>query len=745
MARPAGTLPLVDTRPRQDDPATEPTGAHAGQEDVAPDIYRAIVEQIPAVTYVALPGGADAPCTHISPQIESLLGIPVREWLDQPDLWTRSIHPHDRKRVIESLDQDPATFDQEYRMVGPDGRIVWVHDRATLVCDAEGSPRFWQGVMVDVTRSKEDEVALRESESMYRALVENVPAVVYVVAPDGTGTTLYVSPQVERVLGYTQAEWLEQPDIWMELLHPDDREIVLADHDLHEETGEPWSGEYRLIAADGRVIWFRDEATLVRDGAGRALFWQGVRLDITAQKRAHEVLRDARDELELRVRKRTRELEDANEMMMLEIAERKATEERLRRTERKYRTLVEQVPGAVVYLWDVSPSGPSTDAYMSPAIEPLLGYTVEEWHSPPGDFWLTRVHPDDFERVRAAARRSERVGETIDLEYRYLAKDGSLVWVHDKAVLMERAPDGSPKLLHGVLVDITARKEAEGRVLATEERYRALLEQIPGAVAYVWEVDPELRQPNGYTSPQIQELLGYPLDEWHGKPRFWVDRVHPDDRARVYERTMRCEATGEPFQMEYRYLAKDGSIVWVLDQATLVERRPDGTPWLFQGAYFDITERKESERRLREAEQRYRTLVEQIPAIVYMEAIEPQTPSRSTRLVFVSPQVHEVLGYSAEELLAEPEHLARLIHPDDYPAFLAAEDRSNRTGEPFFAEYRVNARDGHEVWMQSRAVLVRDDEGHPRFWHGLALDVTDRKRAEEELRAARSDRPSEQV
>jgi PAS domain S-box-containing protein len=116
---------------------------------------------------------------------------------------------------------------------------------------------------------------------------------------------MYVSRHVETALGYSREEWLGQPDIWMELLHPDDREPTLAAHDLHNETGRPWSREYRLIADDGREVWFRDVATLVRDPDGRPEHWLGVQLDITELKAAEAELRSARDELELRVAERT--------------------------------------------------------------------------------------------------------------------------------------------------------------------------------------------------------------------------------------------------------------------------------------------------------------------------------------------------------------------------------------------------------------------------------------------------------
>ena len=155
-------------------------------------------------------------------------------------------------------------------------------------------------------------------EARYRALVENLPAVIYQVAPDDDRRTMYVSSHVETALGYSRDEWLGQPDIWMELLHPDDREQTLAAHDLHNETGRPWSREYRLIANDGRVVWFRDVATLVRDDDGRPQHWLGVQLDITELKAVEDALRAARDDLEHRVAERTAELEEANAMRALE-------------------------------------------------------------------------------------------------------------------------------------------------------------------------------------------------------------------------------------------------------------------------------------------------------------------------------------------------------------------------------------------------------------------------------------------
>jgi PAS domain S-box-containing protein len=584
--------------PRPDDrgPDTPERRRHLDASDA---LYRSLVEQVPAIVYVTS-NELRSRSLFLSPQVATILGHEVSEYLDDRGLWVRSIHADDRERVLrewEASVERQDRFGSEYRCVRPDGGIVWVRDDSVLVRDERGDPLFWQGVVSDITASKLAEESLRESEARYRLLVENVPAVVYMVAPDDDRRTLYVSPHVERTLGYSRQEWLDQPDIWTELLHPDDREPTLEAHDRHNESGEPWSREYRLIASDGRALWFRDVATLVRDERERPQHWLGVQLDITELKLVEDDLRSSRTELEARVAERTAALEEANELMALEIAERRRVERELR---------------------------------------------------------------------------------------------------------------------------------------AAEHRYRLLAEQIP-AVTYVWECEPRRRdEPRYYTSPRIEQVLGFSPGEWHDPPDFWMSRLHPDDRHAVVAATLRSETTGEPFSMEYRYLHKDGHIVWVLDQAVLLSRDVDGRPDLFQGVMLDITPRKEAEAKARDTEALYRTLVEQIPAITYVEL--PSSDPGLAPFTYVSPQVERILGTSADELIADPHHLGRLLHPEDRDRVLAANERAEATGEPFDQEYRLVRPDGTVVWLHSRATLLRDAQGRPMFWHGVALDVTQQRRVEAMLR-----------
>lgn len=140
-------------------------------------------------------------------------------------------------------------------------------------------------------RHRRAQEELAQAEERYRNLVEQIPAVVYVDDDDEVATARYVSPAYERLFGYTPEERLADPQLWVKLLHPEDRDRVLTISRETNETGEMFRAEYRMIARDGRVVWVRDEARLLRDQAGRALSWQGILVDITERKWAENALR----------------------------------------------------------------------------------------------------------------------------------------------------------------------------------------------------------------------------------------------------------------------------------------------------------------------------------------------------------------------------------------------------------------------------------------------------------------------
>jgi PAS domain S-box-containing protein len=682
---------------------------------------RELVEQLPCVVYVDTDD--QRPSTiYISPNIEQLLGFPAQRFREDPGLWIRSMHPDDRERIQGLRDEvwsTGARYRSEYRMFRQDGVEVWLRDSSVLVLSDEGHRLAWQGVIEDITTERRAEQEIRASEARYRALVERIPAVVYEMGPDDERRTLFVSPHVEHVLGYTRSEWLDQPDIWIELLHADDREVVLAHHDRHSETGEPWDLEYRLIASDGRVVWVHDRAILIRGRDRGTAAWHGVMIDITAEHDATEMLLLQHQDLERRVDERTNELQEANELMALEIGERRRMEVELRKVEERYRRLVENMPG-IAYIWEVHP-GPEVRSfsYVSPRVQDLFGFSQEGWHA------SARIHPHDQASVSEALERSRRTGESFLMEYRFLAKDGSIVWVLDHASLISRTDAGDPSSFQGVMLDITARKDAESKAEAAEDRFRTLAERGP-AVVYSFELayDTEDSPPRlsvQYVSPQAAELVRYPIDRWLGEPEVWFEMVHPDDRERLTGATEHNWRSGEPWSIRYRMIRSDGSVIWLLDTGRMLERDPLGRPWSFQGLLVDVTEDEEAKARLEAAERKQRDALEGALAIPWSETIHPETGSE--RYTYIGPQAFDILGYTPEELIAERKHFARMVHPDDRARVRESVLRAAETGL-WEDTYRVLRRDGEIRWLHSFGRRVSVPGAIPEVWQGVAIDVT---------------------
>jgi PAS domain S-box-containing protein len=170
-----------------------------------------------------------------------------------------------------------------------DGRVFERYSRP-LVTDGQGVGRVWS--FRDVTDRLVADDQRREAEAKYRSLVEAIPAITYIDDWAGDGNA-YISPQTEWILGYTQQDWAADPELMSKLIHPEDREAWEAENTRFSQTGTASLIEYRVLARDGRVVWIRDAAVLVRDAEGRAQFSQGVMFDITQSKEAERQLESA--------------------------------------------------------------------------------------------------------------------------------------------------------------------------------------------------------------------------------------------------------------------------------------------------------------------------------------------------------------------------------------------------------------------------------------------------------------------
>ena len=542
-----------------------------------------------------------------------------------------------------------------------------------------------------ISRSRSEAQALA-AESRYRTFVEQIPAITYTDVAEGTDLAHvgFVSPQIEAVLGYPAQRFLDDPNFWFDITHPDDRDRVET-AGTRAHAGAAFDEEYRMIAADGRVVWFHDTSRPVLGGDGSIRYWQGFMVDITQRKLAEEAVRLA---------------------------------------EERYRALVERLP-VVMYIEGVKEGTTvaSELPYMSPQVEVLLGYPVRRW-TDTQDFYLEIMHPEDRERVLEAVGRADANGEPLDVEYRMNAADGRTVWVQERARI-ERNELGDPLYWQGFMLDVTERKEAERGLRVAEEKFRLIVEGTP-AITYQeapLASDSDAFTPLTYVSPQLQTILGYSPEQWSDDPDFWATRVHPDDYDAVQEEGERSALSGEPYRQEYRMIASDGRVVWFHDESILV-RDADGSPLVWQGLMLDITERKEAEERLRAAEERYRALVEHLPAVVYIESRDAD-PNK----FYLSPQVESVFGYTVDEWTWTPNFWVDRVHPADVERSLVQDRIANETLDAYSIEYRFRRADGSWIWVRDEATFLKD-EGTEGFWQGFLLDVTEQKEAEEQVRAA---------
>jgi len=256
--------------------------------------YRTLVEQLPLITYVDPGDDPSSKALYISPQVVDVFGWRADEWLTIPDVFRQSIHEADRARVVAEKERaysSGAALRHEYRMRARDGRVLWVEDVSVRVEPPDGGPPFRQGFALDITERKAADDALRRVEARYRTLVEQLPLAVYIDRVDRWSSNIYTSPQIERMLGYTVEEWVDNKNLFVQMLHPEDRERVLAAHERAHATGDSLAVDYRLQARDGRIVWVHDESRVVADAHTGEPVLQGYLLDVTARMEAEEQLR----------------------------------------------------------------------------------------------------------------------------------------------------------------------------------------------------------------------------------------------------------------------------------------------------------------------------------------------------------------------------------------------------------------------------------------------------------------------
>lgn len=367
----------------------------------------------------------------------------------------------------------------------------------------------------DVTARKQMERKLVESEQRFRSLVEGTAAAVAVA--DLTGRLTYVNKALADLLGYSVQELSGQS--FADLLYPEDRQKVMGlfIQGISSSREAP-NIEFRAVRKDTSVrsLWSRPTRLTID---GKTVGFEAIIIDITERKRMEDELQRHSDHLEELVSERTKKLAES---------------------ERKYRSLVENMPD---FVW--TSDREANTIFVSPNVEGILGYTPEEIYEGGYRLWSQRIHPDDIGRLEKAYQSLFSEDEAFDVEYRFQRKDGEWLWLHHRAT-GTYVRDGM-LYADGVTSDITERKLLEEKLRAARERLENVIRSNP-AVIYAgkpladysdWYLT--------YISERVVSMLGFEPREFIGHPEFWESHVHSEDRRSVLAEVARLLPSSTAF------------------------------------------------------------------------------------------------------------------------------------------------------------------------------------------------------
>jgi PAS domain S-box-containing protein len=599
-----------------------------------------------------------------------------REEIDSVSFWSL-IHPIDMQkaaeRYLEGLSDGAVTQFYDLRFIHKTGDLRWV-DVAVAPITWEGKPAAMAFVS-DVTERKLAGEAIRRSEQNFRDSIENSPLGMHVIDKDGKH--LYTNRALLDIWGYSSVEELEAV--------PREQRYTPRSYKEHIERlakrsrGEPAPTTYEIsiVRSDGQIRHLS-----VSHGE---LLWNG---------------------------------EKQFQLVYQDITERKQVQEALRRSEENYRDSIEKSPLGIRIL---DADGEKT-LYANRAVLDMWGYSsLEELEAVPIEQRYTpegyAMHMEELEnRIREGFVPLSRAISIVrsDGEVRtLLASHGELLWNGEKRFQV-------------VYQDITERKRAEEMLNASKERYRLLADNVKDAI---WLMDLDLNFL--WFSPSCERLRGYTVEEMKALP---LDKhVTPESLQRAWDlfvKAMEDEKQGnlDPKRFyggEFEFCRKDGSTFWAEAKMSFMRNeKGEATAMLFEGR--DITERRRAEEALRQSEEKYRTVLEEIEEGYYEIDL-------GGNWTFFNDAFCNSLGYSREELTGM--NYRAVTFERDADALFKIYGEAYRTGEAAKdLSFRAVRKDGSVRLIEASAFPMRNEGGNIIGFRGLGRDVTERKKAEEALR-----------
>jgi len=596
---------------------------------------------------------------------ERIFGYTAEEIIGRP---IDTLYPEQERsrlaEIIETLLRGEEISTTEVTCVHKNGSPVELALSVLPLKDDSGNVIDFVGISKDITDRKKAREALQKSEKRYRTVIENAGEGI-VVAQDGM--LRFVNSQHTSVTGRSQEESMSRP--FIEFVHPDDRKRVAEVH-IKRLRGEqvPSVSEFRIIDENGQTRWLENNGVLVEwdDRPASLNFLR----DITARKNAEEALRERDDMI---------------------------------------RALVET---SCDWIWSIDLN--SVHTYCNPAVEQILGYSPDELV---GKRSLDLLHDDD--RVKVEANLPIWIDEKrgwSNLMLRWKHKDGTYRYLESSAVPM-LSSENELIGFRGVDRDITDRKRAEDILTETTGLLETIFAHTHILIAYLDSQFNFVRVNHAYAQTDGHESA------------FFVGRNHfelfpnAENEAifrEVVESGIPYFAEAKPF--EYAEHPERGITYWDWSLVPIKER--DGVVSGLVLTLADVTERKQAEEALRESEEKFRSLAEQSPNMIFI--------NKKGKVVYANKKCEELLGYKREELCSEDFDFRTLVEPESLSLVSDNFTRHLRGEEVRPYDYCLINKKGERIEAINASKLIQY-EGQTAIL-GIVTDITGRKRAEQALR-----------
>jgi len=542
-------------------------------------------------------------------------------------------------------------------------------DEIVLLEGAAGDLSFALEIFEHEKRRKEAELAIQLSEEKYSTLVDSVDGIVW-EANAITFAFTFVSKQAERLLGYPTEQWISDPAFWSGHIHEEDRGWAVEFCAQSTKEKKAHEFEYRMITADGGIVWLRDIVTVIVEN-DQPVILRGIMIDITERKKA---------------------------------------EEAIRKSELRYQTLAEASP---VGIFHADAQGYTT--YVNPCWTNISGLSYDEAL---GNGWLDAVHPEDKEALIKGWNDATKKHRQSKSEYRFVHKDGSISWVIGQAI-PERSETNEIIGYVGTTTDITERKKTEQQIARSNERFELI---ASAAKDGLW--DWNLETDKLWANEVHQQLYGLTLSDPIPEFEEWKKRIHPEDREEVVRTLEKAKnSSAKVYSDEYRFKSKNGQ--WINIYArTLIQRDKKGKPVRLIGSMTDISERKKAEEEIKSSEEKRRLIMNAaLDAIICIDT--------NGKITFWNPQAEKIFGWKEEEVMGKM--LSEIIIPEEFRKMHdngIAKYLDTGKGPTLNRLLELSAVNRRNERFPVELTILPIKQGIEEFFCAFIRDITERKEAE---------------